>query len=399
MKILVIHEVSYLKKVIFEMHEFPELLAAAGNEVHFLEFPEGTGFRFSRLKGNSRWVNGRVHPDARVKLITPFTLGGGLIDRIFAPITALPSLWRLLSNGGYDVVLLYSVPTTGWQTVRIAKYFRIPVVFRALDVSHLIRKGMTSRLIRLAEKYVYKNATVISANNHELGSYIKTLGSRNDEVRINLPPIDIAHFAKPVSEHVRPFLSLSEGSFVIAYMGSLFEFSGLNHVIDSLYQSGEDNDYLLIIGGGKAELELKKKVAALGLSEKVIFTGFVAYEDLPEYLSAADVLVNPFEQIKVTDLALPHKVVQYLSTGIPTVSTKLKGLLSVLDDNSGVFWADDPKQVFDIAKSLKSISPGIKNDRATAGLDFIYLNFDQDISRVSLEGTLRLAITLSQQNE
>ena len=39
MKILVLHEIDYLEKVIYEIHEFPELLARAGHEVTFFHFP------------------------------------------------------------------------------------------------------------------------------------------------------------------------------------------------------------------------------------------------------------------------------------------------------------------------------------------------------------------------
>ena len=38
--LLFIHEVDYLQKPIFEMHEFPEGLAERGWSVHFIDFVE-----------------------------------------------------------------------------------------------------------------------------------------------------------------------------------------------------------------------------------------------------------------------------------------------------------------------------------------------------------------------
>jgi glycosyltransferase involved in cell wall biosynthesis len=398
LKILVVHEVNYLSKVIFEMHEFPELLSVAGHEVHFLEFPEGTGYRNVSLKSKSRWITGRVHSSARIRLITPFTLGGSFFDRLLAPITVLPTLWKLFSKENYDVVLLYSVPTSGWQTVKIAKHFKTPVVYRALDVSHLIRKGLTSRLVLMAEKYVYKNATVISANNPELGNYVQAVGTRPDASLINLPPIEFSHFAHPVGDGMRRTLNLDKESFVIAYMGSLFEFSGLKYVIESLQEIDNEDVYLLIIGGGIAESTLKEQVDKLGLNQKVIFTGIVSYDDLPAYLSAADVLINPFEKIEVTNLALPHKVIQYLATGIPTVSTKLHGIHAVLKNDSGVFWAESPSDVFAVAKSTRSISRELKHNHVSAGIDFINSNFIQSIALDKLEHTLRAAMKVQHES-
>ena len=92
MKILFIHEVNYRNKVIFEMHEFPELLSLAGHEVHFLEFPEGTGIRNVSIRTSSELISGRAYPDAKIHLITPPTVGGGFIDRVIAPVTIVPQL-------------------------------------------------------------------------------------------------------------------------------------------------------------------------------------------------------------------------------------------------------------------------------------------------------------------
>ena len=345
MKILFIHEVNYRSKVIFEMHEFPEMLAMAGHDVHFLEFPEGTGISRSTLRTQRNSIPGRAYPKARINLITPPNLGGGFIDRMLAPITVIPILRKLISNGGFDVIVLYAVPTSGWQTVRIAKKAGVPVVFRALDVSHLIRKGLTSQFVKLAERSVYRRATLISANNLFLGDYVTNLGKRRDYPIVNFPPLDLTHFKQKNRRQIRESLSIDEDSFVATYMGSLFPFSGLLQVVQDFYQLSESDDRLLIIGGGGIENELREKVKELNLENKVIFTGVISYSELPDYLSVSDVLINPFESTLVTNLALPHKVLQYLAMGIPTISTKLSGLFESLDDSAGIYWVDSPDKV------------------------------------------------------
>ena len=60
MKILVVHEVSYLRKVVYEIHEFPELLALRGHEVTFVDFDEDAT-RESRSKQRIRKIVGRIH--------------------------------------------------------------------------------------------------------------------------------------------------------------------------------------------------------------------------------------------------------------------------------------------------------------------------------------------------
>ena len=395
MKILFIHEVNYRSKVIFEMHEFPEMLAIAGHEVHFLEFPEGTGIRSSSLRTRSTTISGRAYPKARINLITPPNLGGGFTDRLMAPITVIPQLRKLISKGGFDVVVLYAVPTSGWQTVRIAKKAGVPVVFRALDVSHLIRKGLTSQLVKLAERYVYRRATVISANNLFLGDYVTNLGQRIDSPIVNFPPLDIDHFANKDRHQMRINMSIDQDSFVTTYMGSLFSFSGLLQVVADFSKLSEASDRLLIIGGGEIENELRKKVKELNLENRVIFTGVISYDELPEYLSISDALINPFESTLVTNLALPHKVLQYLAIGIPTISTKLSGLFESLGESAGIYWVDSPDKIVEKCMQVKQQSNEEKFAASELGKKFVKEYFNPQKTLNDIVSTLEFAIQLS----
>jgi len=390
LKILFVHEVNYRSKVIFEMHEFPELLAIAGNEVHFLEFPEGTGIRNASIRSRSTLISGRAYPKAKINLITPPTIGGGVIDRLLAPLTVIPQLWKLISKGGFDVVVLYAVPTSGWQTVRIAKKAGVPVVFRALDVSHLIRKGLSSKLVILAERSVYRRATIISANNLILGEYVTKLGGRLDSPIVNFPPLDLDHFAQNNRRQMRTNLSIDQDSFVATFMGSLFSFSGLLQVVSDFALLSGAEDRLLIIGGGGIENELRKKVKELKLEDKVIFTGVISYSRLPEYLSVSDVLINPFESTLVSNLALPHKVLQYLATGIPTVSTKLSGLYESLGDAAGIYWVDSPDKLVETFFQVKHQGVKEKLHASELGKNFVNEFFNTQTTLDEIRSTLRI---------
>ena len=392
MKILFIHEVNYRSKVIFEMHEFPELLAIAGHEVHFLEFPEGTGIRNASIRTKCNLISGRAYPEAKINLITPPTIGGGFIDRMLASIAVIPLLWKLISKGEFDVVVLYAVPTSGWQTVRIAKKAGVPVVFRALDVSHLIRKGLTSALVQMAEKYVYRRATVISANNRVLGEYVTKLGGRHDSALVNFPPLDLGHFTSKNRNQMRINMSISQDSFVATYMGSLFSFSGLLQVISDFALLSEPEDLLVIIGGGGIENELRNKVKELKLEKRVIFTGVISYANLPDYLSISDVLINPFESTLVSNLALPHKVLQYLATGIPTVSTKLSGLSESVGDFAGIYWVDSPDQIVETFLQTKSVNVTEKRAASDLGKEFVSEFFNPQKTLNEIESTIEIAI-------
>jgi glycosyltransferase involved in cell wall biosynthesis len=355
LKILFIHEVSYRKKVIFEMHEFPELLALKGHEISFLEFDEGRKFWKKPNSPRFEKVMGRVHGNATVRLSRPFQIGVPGIDRIIALITMIPVLRGLLRENNFDAVVLYAVPTYGLQTLWLAKSFKVPVLFRALDVSHKIRASFLSLAIKGVEKRIYNQVDFLSANNPAMADYCARLGSRTKPTKVHFPPLDLSHFrAQGRDQYLRRSLGFNDDDRVLVYMGSFFYFSGLSNALNELAEVSKSSPNLkfLLVGGGEQDAELKQEVERLSLSEKVVFTGFVSYEELPRYLKVADVAVNTLEPTLVANVAFPNKVLQYMAAGLPVVSTRLDGLEQTFGGHSGITWASDSRDVVRAASKL-----------------------------------------------
>ena len=392
MKILFVHEVSYRKKVIYEMHEFPELLSLRGHDVTFLEFDEGRKFWQAKQAPKREMISGRVLAQAKVDLVRPFQLGIPGLDRILTTLTVLPTLNSLLRKGNFDAVVLYAVPTYGLQTLWLARKHKVPVLFRALDVSHKIRSSFLSPIIKWVEKQVYKKTDLLSANNPAMAKYCDELSKRTGQTVVNFPPLDLSHFKNfPRDLALRSALGIAEGDQVIVYMGSFFYFSGLRDALDEFAKVSKTSSNLkfLLVGGGEQDSELRQRVATLGLTEKVIFTGFVGYQDLPRYLSIADVAVNTLEPTLVANVAFPNKVLQYMAAGLPVVSTKLDGLYSVFENQTGIVWAEDARAVIrEASKLVEQSSVGF--GRATANLsDSALSEFNPAVAVDKLEASLK----------
>lgn len=354
MRILFLHEVNYLEKPIFEMHEFPEHLAALGHEIGFVQFPEGLSLEAIRSLGWKSAIQGRVLPSQSLTLYTPQNASGSLLGRLKTAFTFRRSFQEIVKDFSPDVVISFSVPTSGWQALGLSKKIGIPFVYRALDVSHLIRKSVFSKLILMAEKFINRNASAVSANNPAMAEYCRTLGSDADKTFVDLPPIDLSHFAEGSSnrEQVRSKLGIAKDVKVILYMGSFFYFSGLPQLIDEFSRSSGQGEVLVLVGGGEQDQELRDQVARLGLTERVLFTGFVGFDLLPDYLAAADVAVNPMQASLVSNAAFPNKVIQYLATGLAVATTRLKGLVLTFGDVPGIRYSETPEAVMRDAMEL-----------------------------------------------
>ena len=355
LNLLFVHEVSYEKKPIFEMQEFPEHLAARGHKVTFLQFDEGYKFWRDNRQPTEKAISGRVLPETSIKIVTPHQFGIPGVDRLYATLSVWPVLDRLLKSEKFDVIVMYAVPTYGYQVIQLAKKYGVPVVFRALDVSHLIRKSVFSPLIKSAERYIYKHADLLSANNPAMLRYCCELARRTTKTSVNLPPLDISHFAaEPRDQRLQASLGILPAQSVVAYMGSFFYFSGLDKVVRDFGKIAIKNPNLklLLIGGGEQDAELRSLVTEHNLGLQVIFTGFIPYSDLPKYLQLADVVINPMLSRDVSNTAFPHKVLQYMAAEVPVVSTKLDGIYETFGPDSGITWAAGPSEVLAEAVSL-----------------------------------------------
>ncbi len=393
MRILFVHEVSYGKKPIFEMHEFPEHLATRGHEVTFLQFDEGYKFWRGKRQPTEKIIPGRVLPETLIKIVTPHQFGIPGLDRLYATLSVWPELNRLLKNEKFDAIVLYAVPTYGHQVIHLAKKYGVPVIFRALDVSHLIRKSLLSPLIKSVEKYVYEHADVLSANNPAMAEYCQALGSRAQGAVVNLPPLDVSHFAKALpNATLQKELGLKPTDYVITYLGTFFHFSGLDVVIREFADQAEQhsNAKILLIGGGEQDKELRNLVSQLNFEKRVIFTGFIPYAELSVYLGLTTVAINPMKPGMVSHTAFPHKVIQYMASGLPVVTTKLDGLYKTFGDTSGLTWSEGPEGLIDKALALAEDETKLK-ESSRLQLQTVSTQFGIDSAVTAFEATISSA--------
>lgn len=350
MKILFLHEVGYLEKPIFEMHEFPEQLALRGHEVGFADYQE-----FAKPNQLSRFgakIRGRVLSGVQITHYSQRSTFPGIGGRLFAVLCFPVFFHRVLGDFKPDIVVSFAVPTSGWQAAIMCKLRRKPFLFRALDVSHKIRRSKFAPLIKISERFIYSIAPWVSCNNPSMLDYCMSLGAKANSSSVDYPPLDLSHFLREATNNgLRQELGIPAQSRIILYMGSFFYFSGLATVLWEL-ASLRERPTLLLIGGGEQEVELRALAADLRLEKSVKFTGYVDFKDLPEYFSIADVAINPMVPSLVSNKALPNKVLQYMASGLPVVTTKLEGLSSIFGEQVGIQLVSASAGVLDAAISM-----------------------------------------------
>ena len=346
MNLLFIHEVNWRDKVTFEIHDIPELLSIAGHSVIFIDYPEvsldqkQSKYRFFRTTFSR--IQSRTHIGSTVELRTPGRILPGIADRLVASLTFVPLLIKTIRSEKIDLIILYGVPTNGWQTVLVSKLLQIPVIFRAIDVSHLLRGSLFRNLIRTAERFIYRNVNHISVHNAALAEYCVSFGASPSDVSIDYPRLDTNRFTPSLrDQNLANKYGISEKHKVVFYRGTLYRFCGLENFLELFAETlhSDPNILVLIIGSGEAEKDISDAIQRLKIQSQVILRPFVDYPELVKHICLADVSVNTFVPSLVTDCALPGRVLQSLACGIPVVSTPLKGLISYTGDSKSVVYA------------------------------------------------------------
>ncbi len=377
MNLLFIHEVNWRDKVTFEIHDIPELLSIAGHSVFFIDYPEASlakkqsKYRFFRTTFSR--VQSRTHNGSTVEVRTPGRILPGMADRLFASLTFVPLLIKTIRSEKIDLIVLYGVPTNGWQTVLVAKLLRIPVIFRAIDVSHLLRGSLFRYLIRTAERFIYRNVNHISVHNAALATYCVSFGASPNNVSIDYPRFDTNRFSpSPRDVNLANKYGITPNHRVVFYRGTLYRFCGLEQFLD-LFAETLRNDktiLVLIIGSGEAEKDIAHAIHRLEIQSQVIMRPFVVYPELVKHICLADVSVNTFVPSLVTDCALPGRVLQSLACGIPVVSTPLKGLISYTGDSKSVVYAPLGVEFIHAVNDLLQNKPE-RDKLSVAGIELI----------------------------
>jgi len=125
------------------------------------------------------------------------------------------------------------------------------------------------------------------------------------------------------------------------------------------------NDYkkdftFMIAGDGYQAEELKKTAKRSNLDGKLIFTGAIPHELVPQYIAAADICLACFEENDVTLCKSPLKVVEYLASGKAIVASNV-GEVPRMIGGAGVL--TPPGDVRALAEGILEIlqNPGLKD--------------------------------------
>ena len=166
--------------------------------------------------------------------------------------------------------------------------------------------------------------------------------------------VDLGLFGSVDKAVARGRFGLMSGLSVVAYVGKLAPWQGLETLIDSAQLlEGEPKLLVLIVGEGPLRGAIASRIIAKHLEERIRLVGSIPHEDVPTILASADVCVAPFSSKRNELIGIsPIKLFEYLAAGRPIVASDVAGVREIVED-AGVLVAPDSAPL--LASAIKQL--------------------------------------------
>ena len=329
MNILIIHEVDWLKKVSFEIHHLSELLSIRGHNIFAIDVPEPSYFSKSEHNDQKLENYHRIYENASITICRTPSIPFKGLNRISASFSSYRFIKKVIKDNKIDFVLIYSIVTNAKAAIKVCNELKIPLVHRTFDIIHdLIRENYLRGKVEKIEREVYPKFNKVIANTPFMEQWAKDMGATNVIV---IPQGVDPNIMKPLDKDQQLLnkLGFSQTDKIVLSLGSIESFSGLDSLINKIPEiiNKIPEFKLLIVGGGSHLTNLQEQVKKLNIQNKVAFTGYVPYKEVPKYCSLAALCINTFRINDMTIKLSPVKIFDMLSCGKVVISTPLKGLL------------------------------------------------------------------------
>ena len=284
------------------------------------------------------------------------------IRAIISIIDLFVRLPKFIVQNKVNIIYIYSIPLISkWIILLQRIIFSYKVVEEANEYPLILLKNcrMKKYYGRLLILFSYKflDGMIVMTNN--LLNYYKQLTSQKTRFEIINMTVDISRFINMRQMIIPEFNYL-------AYCGGLSQRKdGIITLIEAFSQVLiiHSELKLIIIGEGtKLENELIfNTIKKFGIIDKVILTGYLPKEDIPEFLSNSIGLILPRPNSFQAEGGFPTKLGEYLASGKPVIATRVGEIPKFLIDGENAFIAEPESKESLVAKMVELLSDPIRS--------------------------------------
>lgn len=324
----------------------------------------------------------------------------------FAPDYPLPiripsEIRKLLASIGVDVVHTQSPFLSGMAGARWARRLGVPLVTTYHTVYaeyvHYV-PILPARLVRRAVIVLSRRhcnwADAVVVPTPPIRDLLRRYGVTKPITAIPTG-VDTAAIAAATPHGVRQELGIPRCAKVLIYAGRLAPEKSIDALVAAfaIVAKRLPNAYLLLVGGGPSYEWCVSRVAALGLSHRVRFTGFVRPPQLYSLYAAADVMVHP-SRTETQGLSL----CEAMAAGLPCVAANAFGASTVVRHGvDGILTQGDADSLAEATIAL--LSSTAEQERMSRNAKEGAVRFDRRTCAEALLGVYTAALRAKQESQ
>jgi len=270
-------------------------------------------------RGHEVTVFATTHPDAVVDddvvRLPSLAIKRIPTHRFATPID--PLLERRIKTAGFDLIHTHTEFSVGQFGFRAAAQLKIPHVhtYHTVyeDYTWYITNGYAEKqarkIVSLASKYICERCDRVVVPSDKTFALLRDYGV-STPISVVPTGIDSARFARKHSGEqdlakLRASLGLAPQAKVVLTLCRVAYEKNVVKLLDGVadYLTTPDpalahqrhDVVFLVVGDGPALSALRQQAARRGVADRVIFTGEIPWEDVPQYYQASDVFVSMSE--------------------------------------------------------------------------------------------------------
>ncbi len=373
MRILVIQETDWLERGPHQQHHLVDRMALRGHDVRVIDYEFTKRADFFHPSVRKRRVYPcapKVFNDAHVTLVRPAAIKGAGISTLSILYYQTREIRRQIREFQPDVIIAFGILNASIG-MALAHRHGIPFVYYLIDHLHtLLPSGLMRVIAKQVEKQNIQQADKVLVINKGLKDYAVLMGCNPHKISIVTAGVDFERFNPSISgSAIRRKYGIKADETLLLFAGFIYSFSGVREVVESLHKAESDHLKLMVVGEGDLYPDLLKMSAASELKNRLILTGRVPFDEMPDHLAAADICLLPAHKNDTMDNIVPIKMYEYLAMGKPVIATSLSGIRKEFGSDRGVLYVDRSENVVEKAREIAARGLDEEGERARKAVE------------------------------
>lgn len=244
---------------------------------------------------------------------------------------------KALSNHNYDNILLENHPTQ-YLCLKFRNNYK---KYNGKVIYHCHNEFPSTfglkKIIETTDKFICVSKYI----KRQLSSY---LNLEEDKFYVLKNCVDEnkfkpnANIDKNKIDSIRKKYGFKDEDFIIIFAGRIVPEKGVFELIEAIKLVENKNVKLMIVGSAlnalqaKTDYQIKIEKLIENIDNKIFFTGFVSYNEMPYLYKAADVAIIP----SVWNDPAPLTVIEAIMSGLPIITTNSGGIPEYVNSKNAI---------------------------------------------------------------